>query len=171
MFRYDLAEGAYGFINHPSHYTHEGLVYQPIPDAIMSVDDFVFETGTAANSAKIVVAESRDDALTPNVLAQIESFTYRDQPVTIYALHFDPQTGEPIGVVTRFRGIINDLYHEDDPTRGYTLVAECTRRSIDLTRKNARYRTHEDQQRRSSGDSFYLQASATNFAGLRFGRR
>lgn len=172
MIRFDLGEGAFGFIRRSSPYDFGGLTYEPLPEGILSVTDFSGTTGTAADGFAVELSASPDDGLTPDVILQIESYDYRDRPVTIYDLFVDPDTGaaqaDPVAVA---RGYINAIVHIDDPDRGFVARAECESRAIDYSRTNGRIRSVTDQQRRAATDTFFEQAGTAGRIKLDWGRR
>lgn len=157
MIRFDLGEGIFGFIHRSSPHTFEGVAYQPLPSGILSVSDFPMTTGTATDGFVIELSESPDDGLTPDVIVQLESYDYRDRPVTVFDWHHHPDTGLPL----------------TDPIaqmRGYIVRIECESRAIDYSRTNGRIRSVDDQRRRLAGDRGFEHAAVTGRQKIKWGR-
>ncbi|UIK04997.1 hypothetical protein [Neorhizobium galegae] len=68
------------------------------------------------------------------------------------------------------RGYLDVVEHQVDPERGYILVARCEGRQLDYSRKNGRYRTMTDQQRRSPDDKFFQHAAKRGRVDIFWGR-
>ncbi|TDH35728.1 DUF2163 domain-containing protein [Pseudohoeflea suaedae] len=172
MIRFDLAEGSYGFIRRNVEYTYEGVLYKPMPKGMISVSSLPHTTGTAASGFSLVLAESPDDGLTPEILVQIESYGYRDRPVTIYDLFQHPDTHAILGnPIPQKSGYINRIVHDEDPDSGYLMTVECEGREIDYSRTNGRIRTTEDQERRATGDLFFEHTGTTGRVKLDWGKK
>lgn len=171
MIRFDLGEGIFGFIHRSSPHTFEGVEYQPLPAGILSVSDFPMATGTAAEGFTIELSESPDDGLTPDVIVQLESYDYRDRPVTVFDWHHHPDTGLPLtDPIAQMRGYINAVEHTTDPDRGYIVRIECESRAIDYSRTNGRIRSVDDQRRRLAGDRGFEHAAVTGRQKIKWGR-
>ena len=171
MIRLDLGEGAFGIIQRSAPYTFGGVTYEAFPAGLISVSDIPGSTGTAAHGFAIELSESADDKLTPDVILGIESYDYRDRPVTVYDLYMHPDTGAVLtDPIAQARGYINAVSHEEDPARGHIALIECESRAIDYTRTNGRIRSSADQQRRSAGDLFFEHAGTTGRIKLNWGK-
>lgn len=157
LIRFDFGTGTYGFIKSNQQFEFNGLVYKP--GGAINVSDLTGATGMAAQNFTVTLASSPDDGLTPEVLQTIENEDYRDRPVTIYDAYFHPDTGALLFVQAMARGYVDTIDHIDTQQAGYTIIANCESRAIDYTRMNGRKRSNADQQRRSAGDGFFLQAS------------
>lgn len=153
-----LGSGSYGFVRDVVPLVYDGLTYQP--GGLISVSDIPAEVGFAASSFTIRLAFSADDDLTPNVLQQIYSESYRDRAVTVYDAYKNVETGAVIDAVLQRAGYIDRLKLRRDDN-GAVLDVECYSRSIDYSRKNGRMATRQDQRRRVTGDRFFDQASRT----------
>ena len=173
MIRFDLGEGSWGFIRARAPHTHEGLVYNPVPDALFSVPDLESGTGTTASGFTLLVSESPAEGVTPDVLRQIESYTYRDKPVTIYDMLIDPDTNAITDIEAVARGYIVSIRHRRRVSDGYTVAIECKTRSLDYSRKNGRVRSDEDQKRRTPAgktDRVFEQAGLAGRIQLKWGK-
>ena len=174
MIRFDFGEGSYGFIQRWSGYTYDGVDYEPLPEGIISISDLSFGTGTTAAGVSVVLAESPDEGLTPEVITQVENYSYRDRPVTIYDMYMHPDTGAVLSnPIPMIRGYINALPHSEDPERGYLLTAECETRALDYSKVNGRIRSTDDQARRcpdGATDLFYQEAGTAGRVNLKWGR-
>jgi len=167
LIRFDFGSGTYGFAKSATGLSWSGLTYQP--GGMIQVSDFMAGTGTSAQQFTIELAASPDDGLTPDVLQEIETEDYRDRPVTIYDAYLHPDTSALLHVEALRRGYIDQLRHEEGD-EGYKLVAECETRALDYSRSNYRKRNAADQERRNSGDKFYLNAAMTGRQEYWWGR-
>lgn len=167
LIRFDFGSGTYGFAKSSTPFEWNGLTY--MPGSVIQVSDFLSGTGTTAQQFTIELAASPDIGLTPDVLQQIELEDYRDRPVTIYDAYLASDTGSLIHVEALRRGYIDQLRHEEGD-EGYKLVAECETRALDYSRSNFRKRNSADQERRNSGDKFYLNAAMTGRQEYWWGR-
>ncbi|QKV17860.1 DUF2163 domain-containing protein [Oricola thermophila] len=171
MIRFDLGEGPFGIIQAVSPYEWGGITYHPFPAGIISISDIPGTTGTAAQGFTITLSESSDDGLTPQVILDIESYDYRDRPVTIYDLHTHPDTGVPLGdPIAMMRGYINAISHAEEPDTGHIATIECESRAIDYSRTNGRIRSDDDQKRRNPGDRFFEHAATTGRVKVKWGK-
>ncbi|WP_105437508.1 DUF2163 domain-containing protein [Neorhizobium sp. T25_13] len=169
MLRFQFGSGIFGFISRSSPLTYAGVEYKPF--GLIEVSDIGGGTGTSADGGfTLTLAESPDDGLTPDVLTQIESEDYRDRPVIVMDAHFHPDSGALLQVEVVARGYLDVVEHQTDPERGYILVARCEGRQLDYSRKNGRYRTMTDQQRRSSTDKFFQHAASRGRVDIFWGR-
>lgn len=168
LIRFDFGTGTYGFIKALSPFTYNGVTYQP--GGIIQVSDLSGISGLSAQQFTITLAASPDDGLTPQVLQTIEAEDYRDRPVTISDAHFHPDTGELLAVQVLRRGYVDVIDHEDDPERGYMLIAQCETRALDYARMNGRKRSDTDQKRRAPGDRWFEHASRRGREEVFWGR-
>lgn len=168
LIRFELASGNYGFARSATPIPHGGLTYYP--GGAFQVSDIAMAPGTSAQQFTISLAMSPDDPQVPSVLKNIYDEDYRDRPVYILDAEFNPDTGALVDVITVRRGYIDVLSEKGNTESGPVLVAECLTRALDYSRRNGRYATNEDQQRRSSGDLFYSHASKTGRVDLPWGR-
>lgn len=168
LIRFELASGNYGFARAAQPIVYGGLTYYP--GGAFQVSDIAMAPGTAAQQFTISLAMSADDPSVPAVLKSIYNEDYRDRPVYILDAYSNPDTGALIDVITVRRGYIDVLSEKGNTDSGPVLIAECLTRALDYSRRNGRYATNEDQQRRSSGDLFYSHASKTGRVDLPWGR-
>lgn len=171
MVRFDFAEGPVGFIMSNAPYEYGGLVYQPIPDGIISMSSQQSSIGMSASGFSIILAESPDDGLTEDVILQIEDYTYLDRRVIIYDLDIDPETGAVLqNPEPQISGYMGPIQHDIDDERGAVAICQCETRAIDYGRTNGRYATHQDQQRRSPGDRFFEHSATAGVISYDWGK-
>lgn len=169
MLRFQFGSGTYGFISRSEPLTYGGVEYKPF--GLIEVSDIGGDSGTDADGFTLILAESPQDGLTPTVLSQIEGQDYRDRPVWVMDAHFHPDTGALVQVETVARGYLDTVEHAVDPERGYVLNARCEGRQLDYSRKNGRYRSVADQQRRAPGDKFFEHAGKAGRVDVYWGRK
>jgi hypothetical protein len=171
MVRFEFGEGTFAFIARPAAYAFGGVTYLPLPDKILQITPAVAQTGTAAQGFSVTLSESSPDGLTPEVIAAIEAYDYRDRKVTYLELPTDPATGAVLGApVAKLAGTVTQVRHFRSPARGMTAVMQCHTRTLAYTARNDRMRTHQDQQRRAPGDRFYDTAATAGKSSIKWGR-
>lgn len=172
MIRVDLGGGSFGVIHSPSDYVWGGVTFKAMPRGIIAVSASPMSTGTAASGFTITIAESVEAGLTPDQIANWESYDYMDRQVIVYDLHIHPDSGAILGdPVIYARGYINEVQHDDDPASGYLLTLNCEDRAMDFNRQNGRFATHEDQQRRDAGDKGLIHTATAGTIEVLWGRR
>lgn len=169
MLRFQFGSGLYGFISDRSALTYQGLEY--VPFGLIKVSDLENGSGTSANgSFTLTLAESLEDGLTPEILMQIEDEDYRDRPVTVYDVHFHPDTGALLQVEAVARGYLDTIDHDEQKDNGKVLIGRCEGRQLDYSRKNGRKRSMTDQQRRHLGDKYFEHAGKAGRVEVVWGR-
>lgn len=168
LIRFDFGTGSYGFIKSNAPLEYNGLVYKP--SSLITVSDLSSATGLTAQQFVVSLGTSPDDGLTPEVLQTIENEDYRDRPVTIYDAYFHPDTGALLFVQAMIGGYVDTIDHVDSQTTGYSINANCESRALDYTRMNGRKRSDPDQQRRSAGDGFFINAALRGIEEIFWGQ-
>jgi len=171
MIRIDLGEGPYGFIHRAAPFTYLGLEYKPLPSGIIAMSGFSCNTGTTAESFSVVLSESADNDITPEVILQIENYDYRDRKITLFDLHMHPVTGAILENPRVMQaGYINAVAHRKDKSNGHIATFSCETKKINYSRSNARLRNGEDQARRNPVDLGFQHVSSAGQQALKWGK-
>ncbi len=167
--RFQFASGVYGFISDRSELVWQGIEFMPF--GLIKVSELSSATGTTASSSfTLTLGESPDDGVTADLLLRIEDEDYRDRPVVVYDVHFHPDTGELLQVEAVARGYLDVIDHEEDAKDGLVLTGRCEGRQLDYSRRNGRYRSMADQQRRKPGDKFFEHVAKAGRVEVPWGR-
>lgn len=147
--KFEFGTGTYGIWNGLGTINILGIDY--ISNLLASFDDAPYALGTQAIPLTITMVESADDGITPNSLAQIEDEDYKNRPVTIYDLYFDPDTSELIHVEPLRTGYVDFIDHVFENGLA-SIVGHLETRAIDNFRDGYRSASNADQQLISPGD-------------------
>ena len=156
LVKFALGTGTYGFWNGSGVLTYNSLDY--LQNALISISEPLYTTGTSAADFTIELAESRDFGISPDVMAAIEDEDYKGYPVTVYDAYFDPDTRELLHVEPMIYGYIDTVDHVVD-SEGFKLVGNLVTGAIDNHREGYRTASHEDQQLVRAGDLFFEHAA------------
>lgn len=156
LVKFAIGSGTYGFWNGVGTLPWDGVDY--LQNGLISVEEPMFQTGTAASEFKVVMPESRDFGITPDILAQIDSEDYKGYPCTIYDAYFHPDTRELLHVEAMMYGYIDTVDHVFEDKQ-WQLVGNMITRSLDNHREGYRSASDADQQLIAPGDKFFEYAA------------
>lgn len=111
--------------------------------------------------------------LKPEVAALVRGSTVAQRPVTISFGIFDTATRALIGPLVRmFSGFVDDPEIKTPESGGVSTIAlTCESIARELTIRSTDTRSHESQQRRSSGDDFFKYTEGVREQAIYFGRK
>lgn len=113
-----------------------------------------------------------ETGLTPDVLATIEAYAYRNRPVTIYRALLSLQTMALIDdPLVEWRGIVDYFTHDEGADGDYVLTCHMRSRAIDYTRRGPMVRSSQHQNLISAGDLFLDYVGAAGTAKVFFGSK
>lgn len=163
-------EGAFGFWTGTSQITDAGQVYIPGANFI-KVEAQGSGLDISARTLQVTLRGSTRAGLTPDVLATIDSYTYKNAPTLLSRAWFDRATGVLVKRVVLHRGYV-DLIQKVRAKMGreMNLVASIEPRSIDHSRIGYRTRTPQDQRTIAATDSFFDRAALTPRLRLTYGK-
>jgi hypothetical protein len=107
-----------------------------------------------AKNIELTLRSVPDSALTPDVLATIESEIYVQKPVTLLDFFFD-EDWALIESVAVWRGLIQQFTHEHDGNGGALLKCQADSREIMFTRKGWAVRTVHFQKQFNATDASF----------------
>ncbi len=141
--------GVHGFWNGSGTIEIGGVTYQP--NSLIQVELPSMVIGPEATGLCIILTESAEFGITPDVLASIEEQQYKAAGVVIYDLFFDPNSRTLLHVEGLFEGEIDTIDHvrEGGETK---LVVNVITKALDNFRDGYRTASHADQQLVSPGD-------------------
>lgn len=162
MMLFDFLEGYFGFWNGIGRFTWNTFEFIGA-GSLISVEADEESLGLESNGITARLRAQPEAGLTPDVLATIEDYQYRNRPVTFYRALFNLATMELIDdpIVER-RCIVDRFTHEESSDGDYVLVGHFVSRAIDYTRRGPMVRSSAHQNLVSAGDLFL---DYTGFAG------
>lgn len=168
---FQLGSGNYGFWDGDYPLTWNSITFQP-GGQLIEIE--AGEQSLAMDSSALTMRlyANPDAGITSSVLRTIEAEAYHQRPVTIYEALFDTDTrariGDPVAI---WRGYIDQIVHETDPSSGvHVLAARCESRSIDYTKRGTAMASNAHQQAISSGDKGFEFAGIAGTVEVAFGR-
>lgn len=170
LFDWGLVDGVHGFWTGIGTFTHNTQDYIGA-GALFEVSDIEESEGLEANAVTIALRAVPDTALTPDVLASIEDYSYKQTEVTLSTAFFDPDDNALVSVEPVMTGILDQITHEEDGDGGYRLAARIESRSRDNTRTGYRRRSHEDQLTVKSDDGSLKHAAVVSTQRIYWGRK
>lgn len=154
--KFEFGTGTYGIWNGIGTLPISGVNYYS--NALVSFEDAPYALGTQAIPITITMVESPTNDITPNTLSTIEDEDYKNRPVTIYDLYFDPDTVELIHVEPLRVGYLDFIDHVLENGLA-SIVGHVETKAIDNFRDGYRSASSADQQLISAGDKFFDYAS------------
>jgi len=167
MILFDFESGLYGFWTGAEQFEYQSVTY--IPGSVLEVDTEKSQTGPESVPRSVSLSSIPDTALDPDVLASIEAETYHQRPVIFYTAYFDPADMSLITVITRYRGYLDKIVHQDGPDR-YTVTAMLESRARDNRRHSVRLASDADQRKIDPDDQFFEHAASVRTEKVYFGK-
>lgn len=165
----DLASGLYGFWTGVGVLTYQSIDYVGA-GTLIQLEPYA---AVADLSAVPLVARLKavpDSALSPDVLATIESEQYHQRPVVSSRSYIDPDTRAVLSVERCYRGYIDRIEHEDQVGGGAVLVAYLESKARDHTKTGYRMRSDTDQRRINANDGGLRHAAVAATQEIVWGR-
>jgi hypothetical protein len=134
----------YAFWTGIAPYTWNSILFNP-GASLLKVSPIEYTDELVSQDFTVELRAIPETAITPDVLATIETYPYRGAPVTIYRFFFHPDTGAALDnpIVLR-QGYCERIEHQQDGET-YKLVAFIASKAFDLQRAGVRVRTTSDQ--------------------------
>lgn len=149
---FDFSEGLFGFWWGEGDFTWNGTTFVGAGQ-LLSLD--TISAGSDGNPIELKVGLSAipNTDLTPDVLAEIESYTYHLRPALVYRFYFDPDTGAMVGTapVVLFRGAVDQIEHVDELEGGFMLEATLVSKGAEF-RKAGYLKYGVESQKLLNGD-------------------
>ncbi|MTH96428.1 hypothetical protein [Roseibium sp. RKSG952] len=167
-----LGEGLYGFCFGTRPLTWNGITFHGAGNLI---ELSAVKTSGDGSPTEMTAALSaiRGTDLTPDVLGQIENYTYHLREVLVYRFLFDLDTGERIGAMPLilFRGYVDGMQHSHEPDGPYKLICNMKSKSVDYRKTGYRKRGNETQKAMNGGstDKFFEHAAQTKSVQVDWG--
>lgn len=171
MVLFDFPSGFYGFWTGAGVITWNTIGFVGARSLITATKD---EENISLESNGVVLSlrANAEAGLTPDVLATIESYTYKNRPVTIYRALFDVATSAMIDdPIVEWRGLVDRFVHDENADGDYVLKCYCESRGIDYTRRGPSVRSSQHQNLLSTGDLFFDYVGVAGTAKIFWGTK
>lgn len=107
--------------------------------------------------------------LTPDVLATIDDYAYKNRPARLSLAYFNPLTGALITTFLWWQGYIDVVSHEEQIGGDYILRATLEPKSLDHSRIGHRMRSDTDQKLIDATDLFFEHAATVASEEIKYG--
>ena len=166
---FDLLEGIFGFWAGHGTLNFTGLDYVGA-GSLITIEQLDMGVELAASAVTVSLRAVPESALSPDVLATIDNYGYKNRPVYLHLAYFNPQTGAIIAAYLWWQGYIDIIDHEEQVGGEYRLVARLEPRSLDHSRIGYRMRSDLDQRLIDPTDRFFEHAAVVGLESLPYGR-
>ena len=167
---FDLPEGLFGFWNGYGTLTVNSIPYVGA-GSLIEISQFNLGTDLSASPMTVNLRAVPETELSPDLLATIDSYAYKNRPAHLSLCWFDPVTGAVVTVIQWWQGYIDLITHEQTIGGDYVLVAHLEPMSLDHSRLGYRMRSDSDQKLIDPGDRFFEHAAITASQQIPYGRK
>jgi len=172
MVRFNLDSGTYGFWTGLG--VHEsgpgGVDYQGA-GSLMELAAISETQDATSIPVEIRFSSVPNSDLTPDVLAGIESETYKGRTVRIYRIYKDASTRANLGPVRAvWAGTIDQVEHVWSVGAEAVLLIKCESRSLDSQKTGYRMRSNEDQKLIDSADKGFHHSATAGSEAIEWGK-
>lgn len=167
---FDLPEGLFGFWNGYGTLTINSVPYVGA-GSLIEVSQFSLGTDLSASPITVRLRAVPEGGLTPDVLATIDTYAYKNRPAHLNLVYFDPITGTVVTALQWWQGYIDLIDHDQEVGGEYTLLAHLEPMSLDHSRTGYRMRSDTDQKLIDPADRFFEHAAVTGTQQVPYGRR
>ena len=166
---FDLPEGMFGFWGGYGPLTVNGITYVGA-GSLIEISPLNLGTDLAASPITVRLRAVPETELTPDVLATIDDYAYKNRPAHLTLAYFDRVTGAIVTAIQWWQGFIDLIEHEQTVGAEYALVAHLEPQSLDHSRLGYRMRSDTDQRLIDPADRFFEHAAMTASLNLPYGR-
>lgn len=145
------ADGLHGFWTGAGVLNYNGVDYIPA-GRLFKFNAIGGSADLAAIAVTATISAVPDTALTPDVLASIESYAWHQSPVIISKVWIDRDTRAVLSVERIYRGYFDKLAHDEQANGPYTLTANFESKARDHQKRGWRVAGDADQRRIKATD-------------------
>jgi len=173
MVRFNLDSGTYGFWTGLGiHESGPGGVDYQGAGSLMEVAAISETQDATSIPIEIRFSSVPNTDLTPDVLAGIESETYKGRTVRIYRIYKDASTRANLGPPREvWAGTIDQVEHIWSVGAEAVLLIKCESRSLDAQKTGYRMRSNEDQKLIDASDKFFHHSATAGSESIEWGKR
>lgn len=170
LLTFDLVEGIFGFWGGYGSITVNGINYVGA-GSIIEVSQLNLGSDLAASPLTVRLRAVPETDLTPDILATIDNYGYKNRPAHLLLAYFDPVAGSIVTAIQWWQGYIDTIEHQQTVGSDYVLVANLEPLSLDHARIGYRTRSDADQKLIDPADRFFEHAAITAMQNLPYGRK
>lgn len=167
---FDLPEGLHGFWPGFGTLTVSGVVYIGCR-SLLEIEQVNMGVDLSASPLTLRLRSQPEEGLSPDVLAQIDDYAYKNRPARLTLAYFDPATGALAASFLWWQGYIDLIEHDETVGGPYALVARLEPASLDHSRVGYRMRADADQKLIDPDDRFFEHAATTGTEQIPYGRQ
>jgi len=166
---FDLVEGLFGFWRGSGPLTVNGITYTGA-GSLLEIDAVNAGVDLSASPLNVKLRAIPETDLSPDLLATIDSYGYKDRPVTLSFAYFDRTNGSLALTVPVWRGYVDKVDHDETVGGDYVLIGRLEPRSLDHSRTGHRTRSDADQRAMDPNDRFFEHAATVHTETLYYGK-
>lgn len=171
MILFDFPEGYFGFWTGIGPLSWNSIGFTGAA-SLIEVEKNEENTELESNGVTARLRSYPEAGITPDVLASIETYAYRNRPVTIYRALLNITTLALIDdPVVEWRGLVDQFSHEEKGDGDYTLIGKFVSRALDYSRRGPMIRSSHHQNLISAGDLFFDYVGVAGTAQIYFGTK
>lgn len=166
---FDFPEGLFGFWGGHGPVTVSGITYQGA-GSLIEIAQLNMGSDLSASPLTVTLRAVAETALTPDVLATIDSYGYKNRPAHLSLAYFDPVAGIVVTVIQWWQGYVDTIEHNQTVGGAYSLTAHLEPLSLDHARIGYRIRSDSDQRLIDPSDRFFEHAGTVATMRIQYGR-
>jgi hypothetical protein len=167
---FDLPEGLFGFWGGYGTLTVNGVPYVGA-GSLIELQAINMGTDLSASPLTVKLRAVPETELSPDVLATIDNYAYKNRPAHVTLAYFDRVTGGLVTAIQWWQGYIDVVSHEEIVGGEYVLTARLEPLSLDHSRTGYRMRSDADQKLIDGADRFFEHAAITATQNIPYGRK
>lgn len=167
---FEFPSGLYGFHMGSGTYNLEGQDYHGA-GSVLEMEQMDSGVDLSASPILLRMRANPEAGLTVDVLASVDNEQYKNAPVSLTLVYFDPAVGEPVLVLPWWRGKVDKIPHKHVPGGEYALEATLEPVSLDHSRRGFRMRSDADQKLIDPTDRFFEHSATVMTEDLPYGRK
>lgn len=165
---FNLPEGIFGFWPGTGNLVVSGITYVGA-GSLLSIDQIDMGVDLSSSPLSVSLRAVPDTSLSPDLLASIDDYSYKNRPARLHLAYFSPSTGDAITVILWWQGYIDVVNHQEQIGGEYVLLATLEPRSLDHSRIGYRMRSDTDQKLIDATDLFFEHAATTGTEEIKYG--
>ena len=167
---FDLPEGLFGFWGGYGTLTVNSIPYVGA-GSLIEIQPVNMGTDLSASPLVVKLRAVPETELTPDVLATIDNYAYKNRPAHLTLAYFDRVTGGMVTAIQWWQGYIDLISHDQVIGGEYSLTAHLEPMSLDHARTGYRMRSDADQKLIDPADRFFEHAATTATQNIPYGRK
>jgi hypothetical protein len=165
----DWPTGLTGFWPGYGSITVGGQIYNGA-GSLLTVEQIDLGSELNASPLNVFLRAVPNTALSPDILAQVDDYVYKNRPAYLDLAWFLRSSGAIVNNVRWWQGYIDTIEHDETIGGEYVLVARLEPASLDHSRIGYRMRSDKDQKLFDPNDRFFEHAALTPTEELSYGK-